>query len=805
MKNNFFVFFVGRSRSLSGLLFAFLFVWGGNQIQAQTFSIKGIVQDTSGLPLPGATVYLHETKAGSNSDSSGYFAIKNVKKGSYHLHIRFLGFESHARNLRVVDSDIEITLKLKPATFEFEEVLVESDMMKTGPKEISQTIDVVNDEYLLKNTGVNLMQSLEKIAGVNYISAGTGVAKPVIRGMSFNRIVTVDNGIVQEGQQWGSDHGLEIDQFSIGRVEILKGPASIVYGSDAMGGMMNLKPLPLPEQGILSGQLLLAGQSNTDLGGGSLMLQGNQHGFFFRIRASGRSFADYHVPADSFMFNKYILPLHNNRLKNTAGNEQAFSATAGVNKSWGVSQLNASVFKQQNGFFPGAHGRPNAGELADDGNRRNIGYPYQEVQHIKISSNTNVLFKKNWLESDIGYQLNQRSEHEFPHAEAFRPKPNSDTALMLRLHILSASLRYHLYMGEKWQHVIGFSGKYKYNQRSGFSFLLPNFTSLDGGIYLFSEYKKSEKVTYSGGLRADAGQVSIQSFSDTLYNASLEAIGLYERTPALTRQFSTLSGSIGASWIVSEYVHLKCNAGSSFRYPTVPELASNGLHHGAFRYERGNSSLQPERGYQADVHFSWQKKKVAFRVTPFFNFIYRYIYLSPSPHYASPYEGGGQIYAYKQGDVLFAGYEVSTDLHLAERWHIALIHDAVYNYNLQTALPLPFSAPASITLEKEYTWLKKKNIFRQWYLGADARYVFTQNRVERNEKTTPGYLLFNTSLGGNIRCFGDEVIVSIQVRNILDIKYFNHLSIYRPLNLPEPGRNFLLTIRIPFTILKKEN
>ncbi len=802
-----FTVFFGYEGSLKKLLLVFLYLLmlESGVIIAQTYNISGVVVDTADNPINGVSIYLHETKSGAITNNEGKFEIKNVKSGAYHLHIKHLGYESLSKNIKVANADVEIDFHLKSATFEFEQVLVESDMMRTGKAEQTQTIDVVNDDYLLKSLGVNLMQSLEKISGVTFISAGTGVAKPMIRGMGFNRMVTVDNGIVQDGQQWGSDHGLEIDQFGIGRVEILKGPASLVYGSDAMGGLLNLKPMPIPTQGKMAGSLVTSGQNNTNLFATSLMLEANKNGLFFRTRASFREYADYKVPADSFSYNRYVLPLYNNRLKNTAGKEEAFSFTGGINKSWGVTQLTVSAFRQWVGFFPGAHGRPNINQLQNDGNNRNIEYPYQYVEHFKISSNTSVLFKKKWLEIDLGVQQNVRKEKEELHSGVYLPSYKTiDEVLKLVLQVASATFKYHLNRNEKWQHVFGLSLKRKENKIGGYNFLIPAFSVNEGGLFIFSEYRKSEKLTFSGGVRADGGVTNVSGYIDTIYNQELLPILFRMRSTPFNRSYSTLSGSFGFSWVLNSKLNIKYNVGTSFRYPTVAELASNGLHHGAFRYEKGNANLKAERGYQTDLNVTFQKKQVMFRITPFFNYFTHYIYLTPSGKYTTSAEGGGQIYNYKQSNVFFTGYETDVDVHIHHRWHLGFIHDFVYNYNFSTTLPLPFSVPSSVTFEKEYTVVKEHKRFSNVYVGIDSRYVFAQHRVERNEKNTPQYLLFNFSMGSTLLIGKQEVIFVFQVRNLLNQKYFNHLSVYRPLNLPEPGRNITVSLKIPFTIINSK-
>ncbi|MCS7073244.1 MAG: TonB-dependent receptor plug domain-containing protein, partial [Bacteroidia bacterium] len=231
------------------------------------------------------------------------------------------------------------------------EVVIESNPLKLEQSQLSVPVEVVSRAYLTQHSNGTLVNTLERLPGLSSINTGIGIAKPVIRGLSFNRVVVTDLGIKQEGQQWGADHGLEIDQFGVERVEILKGPASLLYGSDALGGAINIRPPQLPEEGTFELSALTNFRSYNQNWGNSISIGGKKHGISFRGRFSTQDFGDYQVPASQFSYNRYILPILNKKLKNTAGNERNFSAMIGLNRNWGFSHFTLSGFQQVVGLF----------------------------------------------------------------------------------------------------------------------------------------------------------------------------------------------------------------------------------------------------------------------------------------------------------------------------------------------------------------------------------------------------------------------------------------------------------------------
>lgn len=763
-----------------------------------TFLLKGTVSDAEGQALEGATVSIHETQVGVITNADGGYQFANVKAGTYHLHVQFLGFESVAKTV-TVSGDLTVDFSLRSSSLEIKEVIVEGSYLKSPEEEQSLSLEVADEKYLLKSAGTGLLSSMDRLPGVNVLSLGTGVSKPVIRGLSNQRVFISDQGVKQEGQQWGSDHGLEIDQFGVGRVEVIKGPQSVLFGSDAMAGVIHIHPPAVPVRNSIRGEVRLMGQSNTEMLGGSIGLEGNSNGWFFRGRYSSKEFGDMRLPADSFEYNSFIFPIHDQQLQNTAGNERSWSATAGLTRSWGYSQITYSEFNQEIGFFSGAHGRPTTTSVASDGDSRDLDFPRQHIGHRKIIWNTNLQHGKNWLEVDLGYQLNDREELEALHGQGNGPVPESDVALKLELETISADLRYHHQLDSAFRLIYGLSARNQQNRRDGFDFLIPDFDFRQLGAFAFGEWRASEKWIWNSGLRVDWGDLSIKRFAEATYNQQGELDGEWERNPAIERDFSAVSAGLGTSFLPTHHFNLKLNLGASFRYPSAAELASNGEHHGAFRYEVGDPNLDSERGWQVDLGLNYHREKYLVKLSPFFNYFSNYIYLQPAARFS---DFGGQLYQYTQAEAFLTGSELVIDYHLWKHLHLGFTGEVMVAENLESGLSLPLIPPARLMLDVEYSKTTETRLTSYYFL-LTSEWVAAQNQVDRNENETPGYSAFHFSTGGSFRIGKQIIECYAQVQNLLNTEYFNHLSQYRPLNLPSPGRNLVLNLKIPIFSISK--
>jgi iron complex outermembrane receptor protein len=692
----------------------------------------------------------------------------------------------------------EIEVQLQAAALELRNILIEDNILKSAQREQSQSIAALDREAMLRNGQASLVRMLEAVPGVTSINTGMGVSKPVIRGLGFNRVVVAENGIKQEGQQWGGDHGLEIDQFAVERVEVMKGPASLLYGSDGIGGVVNIRPALAPERNTLQAGALLTARSVNDFIGSSWNVALNKNDRYIQVRFSTQDYADYRIPADSFTYNTYRLPLVNRRLKNTAGRERNAQVMLGTSQKWGYSNLTFSYFDQTAGLFSGAHGIPRSYQLTNDGNVRNIDLPRQHVQHSKVLWNTSVLMGKRWLEVDLGWQYNQRREYSNPHAHGVGPTPSGILELEFLLQTLSANLRYHFEGKHHSQWVAGISGNTQQNRIGGFSFLIPLFNQQSAGAFLFRKQELNARFIWNMGLRYDYGHLSTEKYMRAVWLDSVTVKEYVQASPQLNRQFGNVSGAVGFSWFVGEHWNVKCNLGSGYRIPTAPELTANGVHHGSFRHEMGDSTLRSERGFQSDLALHFEGKRWDLNLTPFFNYFDGFIFLDPQPYF-SPLPDAGLIYRFNQANAIHYGAELQSDVHLTQHLHLGLSAQIVNGWNLETKYSLPFMPPAHFRLDLGHEWSREKRRFHDVYAGLQAQGVFDQNQVARNEPSTLGFLLLHAQAGFTWRLGKKQDLRWIfNVQNIFNTRYFAHLNRYRQLNLPEAGRNVMLTLMVPF-------
>lgn len=688
----------------------------------------------------------------------------------------------------------QVTVRAKPAQ--------ETGKISTLPME------EVGRGFLLRNNSTGFVQTLASLPGVSSMNIGAGFSKPVIRGLGFNRVAVVDRGIVQQNQQWGADHGLEIDQYDVDNVRLHKGPMSLFYGSDAMGGVIEILPPRLPENDLFWGDATLMGKSNNNLLGTSVMASLKRGNFFYRGRATVQSYADFRIPADTIDYLSWKMPVYGRRMKNTAGREVNLSFSAAYMGEKFESRLHLSDIYGKNGYFPGAHGMPSLSRLVPDGSLRNVEMPYATSNHFKwILNNRWRLSPGAAIDLDLGFQQNLREEMSPFHTHYGNQQPpvdDGDLELRFRLKTYSANVRLLLDEEKRWSKTFGFSAEAQHNRVGGYSFLLPDFERYSGGAFWLNRVEVTEHFLLMGGIRFDAGRLRVEEYYDDvlaeyliLQGVAMEEAGFYAlRSAALRSSYGDLSGSAGFAWMPSAHHTLKMNVGKSFRYPGVNELASNGLHHGAFRHEQGNSALQPEKGYQLDMDYRFRGEQFRLALNPFLGWFSNYIYLEPTGSW-SILPHAGQIYRYRQAEAWMTGGEALVEWLPTERWHLSSALEYVYNQNSRDHYPLPFSPPTVITTDVTYTG-DGRGALTQYILQLEHRGVMAQDRIAKNELRTSGTSLWNLSAHLHWRINGRQVVVDFQIDNLFDRAFLNHLSFYRRLNAPEPGRNGQVIVRFPF-------
>lgn len=653
----------------------------------------------------------------------------------------------------------------------------------------SQTAVQITREFLQQNFAGSLMQTLEAIPGVKAMAIGSGQSKPTIRGLGFNRLAVAEDGIKHEGQQWGDDHGLEIDQFSIDRAEVIKGPAALLYGSDAIGGVLSLYTNHVPTEPF-SGNVQLFGRTNNEQIGFSAKVGGRNGCWFYRANATLIDYADYKVPTDSIQYYSYWIKLKDQRLRNTAGCERDGSLMVGYAGYNFHTDVRLSDSYSKSGFFANAHGlEVRLSDIDYDRSRRDIDLPYQWVNHLKVLSHTTWRNDVTSVELNLAYQNNLREECSEPVSHGYMPTP--DGSLERRFNKSTYT------MGTQVRHTIGshelrggLSGEYQHNRRGGWGFIIPDFETLSAGVFVMDRFTLNENLILNAGLRYDYAKTHIQSYQDW-FQTPVGSDWVYkERSADMRRHFNSLTWSAGVNYSTGLWV-MKVNAGKSFRVPIPKELGADGINYHIFRYERGNQQLDPEESYQLDASISWGNDEWEVQVEPYLNYFPNYIYLNPTAQYVE----GLQLYHYTQAEVLRYGLEAQVKWNLDEHWQAHAQGEYLYarqQSGEKKDYTLPFSTPWSLDTGLKYAFGYKG------FVGLSAHIVGAQHEIVPPEKPTDGHWTLNLAAGKDFHLRGATLSVTLHADNLLNHRYYDHTSYYRLIDVPEPGRNLSVMVGLEF-------
>ena len=618
-------------------------------------------------------------------------------------------------------------------------------------KEMPAPVSVIRPADLSARAGGNIIHAIATEPGLSEITTGGGISKPVIRGMGYNRVVVVNDGIRQEGQQWGDEHGIEIDGASVHSVEILKGPASLMYGSDALAGILIFHPEPIRGMGEFGGTLSSEYQSNNGLAGYSLAADGNFNGWLI----GGRFSAQYaHAYKNAW----------NGPVANSGYREHAASAMLGRNASWGYSRLRFSYFHLTPGMI--------------EGEGDNYGYtpvlPFQHVRHYKVVSDNTIHLGPGNLKFILGWQQNRRQEFEI---QAGVP------GLDFRLGTLNYDLRYQAGIGDGWKTAFGLAGMGQKSENLGDEYLIPAYGLFDAGLFATAT-KPLGKWTLSGGLRADLRW--------------LHSEALPGRFEEFSRRFPGISASLGAVRQLGDHFTFRANVARGFRAPNLAELGSNGEHEGTFRYELGNKDLKPEYSLQGDLGLDFTSPYISVQSAFFISRIDNYIFAARNGQVS---DEGLPVYAFRSGLARLGGGEIGIDIHPVHQLHLSSAFSCVYaRENGGDDLPL-IPAPR---LYSEVKWeiTHDGKLFNHAFISLNMDWNMAQNHffaAGGTETATPAYLLLGASAGTDLVIRGKtRLSLYIIGSNLTDQAYMPHLSRLKYMGIANMGRNVTFKIRVPF-------
>ena len=771
--------------------------------------LRGTIKDAlTGTPLPGASVYLADDKIGTTAGADGKYMLTNIPAGHHVVEISHTGYSTLVEHIELV-SDLEKDFALSTVIIENQGVIVTGVSNATSIRKTPVPVTALRKQNLLQTSSTNIIDALTHIPGVSQLSTGPAISKPFIRGLGYNRVVTVNDGVRQEGQQWGDEHGIEIDEMSVNRVEVLKGPASLMYGSDALAGVVHFITNSPVADGTVKGNILTNYQSNNGLFGINGNIAGNSNGFNWNAYGTLKSAGDYR--------NKY-----DGRVLNSRFNEKNFGGYAGINKSWGYSHFIISRFNQQIGMVEGdrddATGRfiLFAGSPLEriatnaDLDSRAVEVPFQHIIHTKLVTDNNFAISKSRLKVNLAYQQNQRREYG-------NPEDTGEEELFFDLRTFNYNLQWQLPEKKEWHTSFGLNGMQQSNRNKAAEVLIPEYNLFDFGAFIYTQ-RFFKKATLSGGLRFDNRSVDSKAFSE----------GPDVKFTAFKRTFSNLSGSIGISAELSEKLNLKANIARGFRAPSLAELASNGAHEGTNRYEYGEQSLRSETSLQIDAGIDWNQEHFSLGVSAFYNRMNDFIFYNKLQSLL----GGDSLvnvdgedlstFRFNQHDAGLAGIEANLDIHPhpLDWLHFENTFSFVrgrFREAIDGSENLPLIPAARLVSELKADFRAAGKTFRNLYFKLEADQTFAQNNAFTGfdtETRTDGYLLLNAGAGAAIQNSRKKTIFSIHlaITNFTDKAWQSHLSRlkYAAENLVtgrrgvfNTGRNFSLKLDVPLQFSKK--
>ena len=669
----------------------------------------------------------------------------------------------------------------------------------TKLKHVTAPVSIVSPKVLRATASTNVIDAISHQPGVSQLTTGGSISKPIIRGLGYNRVVVMSDGVRQEGQQWGDEHGVEVDGNSVNSVEILKGPASLMYGSDAMAGVVILHQQPTLAEGEMKANVTSEYQTNNGLFAYHLQMAGNQKGFVWDA-----SFSDKMAHAYKNKYDGYV--------PGSQFRERAGRLMLGVNKGWGHSRLTWTAYHLTPGIVEGERDAQ-TGELEHEdgwtGHQYSKSLPFQQVKHYKLVWDNSLNLSSGYLKAIIGYQQNRRQEFE---------ESMDDYELYFKLHTLTYDLRYVTNEFDGWKLSTGIGGMYQKSGNEGEEYLIPDYRLFDFGLYATATKQLGDRWTLNGGVRYD--------------HRHLHGYELMEddelRFTDFSRHFNGLTGSIGAVLNVSDNLNLKMNIARGFRTPNMSELASNGVHEGSVRYELGNQQLKSEYSLQADLGLDFTSRYVSAQLALFANRINNYIF---THRVAEEKEEGYLTYAYTQGDARLLGFEAGVDFHPIHSVHFSNAFSYVDAQQMHAAPGtkyLPFTPAPKWSSELKWelshhshptiahhhtTDAAHRSLLNNLYVAAGLDCFLKQSHiygVDDTETETPGYALLSLSAGTDLQLHGKKVAeFYFTADNLLDKAYQNHLSRLKYADenavtgrrgVYNMGRNITFKVVIPITL-----
>ncbi len=710
--------------------------------------VVGTIKDKQNKIVSGVTINIPELHKETISDENGTYSFINLPNGSFRIVFSFIGFATQSKEITINQKELKLDVVLEETLHQMDEVIISTAFNKLQSQNVMKVEHQSMKSLSQKGTST-LIEGLATIPGVSQVSTGTSIGKPVIRGLSGNRVLVYSQGVRMENQQFGEEHGLGLNDAGIESVEVIKGPASLLYGSDAIGGVLYFNPEKFASPNTVDANFSQKVFSNTNGSNSSIGLKASSDNFKFLARGSYNTHADYKIP-------------EGDRVTNTRYNETDFKTALGYSNSKFNSTLRYNFNKLDLGI-------PENG-YADQTSTKITTFPKQAVFANILSFNNTVFFKNSKLDADLGYISNDRSEFE-----------NSNIAnLHMVLNTLNYNVKYYLPKVGKFESIVGTQGMHQTNTNSGDEYLIPDATTNDFGVFGTANYEWDKNVVQAG-IRFDNRDVT------STEHGILGTQGYFQ---AIDKKFQSFNSSLGFKTDLKKNLILRVNVASGFRAPNLAELTSNGVHEGSNRYEIGNVNLQNEQNFQTDLNIEYRNPHFELFINGFYNHINNYIFIAPNGTIIN----GFNAYNYTQANANLYGGEAGIHFHPhpLDWLHITSSFESVTGKK-QNGDYLPL-IPANKWNNSIKTEFKSTKYLKDSFAVLNIEYTLPQNNPGQFETKTDDYTLINVGLGSKVTLRKTAFEVNLNGNNLLNKTYISHLSRLKPDGIPNIGRNIILGV-----------
>ncbi|MEX2483966.1 MAG: TonB-dependent receptor plug domain-containing protein [Brumimicrobium sp.] len=750
------------TRANLGIIFYFLLVFAG---YAQT--LEGTVVDKeSNHGIPYAKVGFSELDLFTTTDSLGKFYFENVPQTTTVIKVSAYDYAVYFEKVNL-ESTTSLTISLEAEHTVFEEVEITSSEGKIQRENIT-SVEYSSKESLFETGATSLSDALVMMPGVQTSSVGMGISQPVIRGLSGMRVVTYWNGLRIENQQWGNDHGMGVSEVGLSGVEVIKGPSSLLYGADAMGGVIHFIDEKYASNNEVSGYAMTRFESNS-LGTtnevGYKINKGKWRANFF---GNYVNHADFQLPSGEF--------INNSRFWGTN-----FKANIGYrNKNYLLNIRYQGTYNRLG--IPGhSHNEnPESADFIRSERGREGTLPAQFIFNNYLLLENKFFFKRSDILLQLGNTNNSLREFD---EKVTLPFTN------LNLNNSTYNVRYAIHLTEKLDVKVGAQGMFQFSRNllPSESFLIPDANTFDNGFYSLISYEH-KKWRFQGGLRYDVR--IIESFSS---DADSSIVSNIDNSP-LSRQYDNLNYSLGFVRNGNKAT-FRLNASSGFRAPHLAELQADGFHHGSLRYEKGDRNLQSEQAIQLDGAVELHFEHLEIIINPYFNIIENFIYLEQQDAFEENYP----VYQFKQAKnaYLYGG-------ELGFHYHPHQLHRLHFESNFSITIaendqgtPLNLIPQPNSNTRIKFD-VNNKHKVQVESIILEHQYFLPQNRVGQNESPTIDYHLINLSMKLGLSKESNWS-ANIGVRNLLNSQYMGHLSALKNLGLNQPGINVFGALKYQFS------